>query len=424
MTFGLTTRPTLAAAVACGQLHMLPWRASHGRMRDIGAQRQVDLVGRPVLVHGGIQWGESEQREAQARGVDDSARGCVVARATIAGFARATMERVVVLGERPSWAPDDTEALRAIWPGPADQVVLLDRVEPVEPAVAMGTLDGPWVAPSALVGRIKPRHPDAPSCPSCGSPMRWADVGGISDWDCARCSASSPRPSRQQSAPRSLEAAFARAAAEAGIDGWIIADSLPAFGESWITEIRPVVDDPAAPWPAPAFTITRQADIAGQAQALVALIPKLVAWWAATLADLLTKRPAPGLVRPCIECEYPAALLSTTRQTALLEGAGYVDELARPIGHVCSRGGKKGCSPLLDTPVACSTACERAALRRERRDPSTAISPPEADWQRALEQRRLWKAAGDARAVDVRRAILIHLAEGTPLPAFTEGQER
>lgn len=430
MSFGLTTGPALAAAVAAGHPPLIPWRTSRAQLARIGADDLDELHGRPVFVHGSVGWGESERRAADRLGVDSSACGHIVARAVVSGFARRVGRRVDVSGSRPSWAPADQGALVDVWPQGAERVVLLDDMEPVEPVVAMGSLGGPWSMPSGLVARIVPAETSAPACPGCGAQMLWASVdGGPRSWSCGACRAAAdagPMPAgrgRPAGRPRSLEVAFAQAAAAAGVEGWVISDTLPPFGDEWITELRPVVPGrlargERAPWPAPPITIDRRADVGAQAQQLVELIPRLQAWWSSTLVELAVERPAPGMVEGCAWCEMPTVLCPLNGDAVLLEGAGYVDAIAESFGFACSRSGPRGCTALVHTPVACSTDCEREALRRAGRDPSTAVSPPEADWRRALDERRLWRAAGDVHEAAVRRSLLIRLAEGAPLPAF------
>lgn len=405
LTFGITARPTLAAAVAAGRLRALPW-STRGALARLGVATLDELIGAQVLVHGSLGWGEREQRDADRLGLDNRACGQVVAMARVAGFAAFSGGAVDVRGEQPSWAAS-LEQLHDERPDDASTIVLLDDVDEVEPTAALGTLSGPWMAPSAITGRVRVlgRVVGVPAGRSSSHP--------------SAASPAAPALTLEQALAAELDNA---ALALADVDEWRIADVLPRFADTWITEVYPVVAK-GSPAPAPAFTIERQADPVAQAREIVTSIAARCAWWSTTLPRLVEARPAPAPVIACEYCEAPSALRPLRGEVQLIEGAGFVAELGRRIGTVCSRrrGKGGGCQPLVIEPVVCSTDCERRALAAAGRPVTTATTPDDVDWRRALQQRRLWVAAGWAQAHAVRRNILINLGAGAPLPTFEEG---
>lgn len=158
---GLSIDAVDAQLIADGRQHLAAWRPSWARsIGRVGAMSREALVGAPLIVHGALAWGPEQRDRARLLAVGDEARGRVVARAMICGWASVIDGQVRVMGRRPSWAPDDPRTLLEQWPGDGD-VIVLDDVEPIEPVVTMGDPRGLWKVAPALLAQIAGEAPAA-----------------------------------------------------------------------------------------------------------------------------------------------------------------------------------------------------------------------------------------------------------------------
>ncbi len=149
---GITVDPVVAAAVAQGLTRVVEWppawtSALHRQGMGLARENSPPILGAPVFIHGALGWSADAARRARAMGVDERARGRVVARAVI--------DRIV------------------------DGAAHLAEVEAIAPVVAAGNALAPWSPSWALRA--------GPGAPVEGSARRVGAAPGPERIYCNRC---------------------------------------------------------------------------------------------------------------------------------------------------------------------------------------------------------------------------------------------